>query len=90
MTPKYPTKSEAKACPRPCTACRFCDWPAFATGDDAVVALTAMCFHPTILAHGPSPVTGLSHAMPCFNLRRIGASCGIDGTLFEDKEGVQP
>lgn len=73
---------------RLCIECRWCDWPAFATGDLTVIEITAGCFHPQAKATA-SLVTGsaVGFGRPCALMRGPDAVCGPDGTLWEGKGG---
>lgn len=67
-----------------CTNCRWCDWPAFATGDLTVIEITAACFHDAAKAW-PSMVTGSREGRPCAVMRNGNAPCGPEGRLWEGK-----
>lgn len=71
-----------------CVDCVRCDWPSFATGDEAVIHLTATCFHPDVLALD-SFVVGQGFPKPCRETRSAGAICGPDATLYQPKK-VRP
>lgn len=71
-----------------CTDCARCDWPSFATGDQAVIHLTANCFHPDVLALD-SFVVGPGYPKPCREARADGAPCGPDAKLYQPK-GKRP
>lgn len=71
---------------RRCIDCRWCKWPYFATGDRAVIEITAACFHPRAEASA-SVVTGTGASRPCAIMRQPletgGAVCGPIGLLWE-------
>lgn len=77
-----------------CIDCKWCDWPAFATGDLTVIEMTAACFHPRAKAT-VSMVTGSaqSRGRPCLVTRGGGGrisdwECGPEGNLWEGKPGA--
>lgn len=66
---------------RLCVECRHCNWPEFATGNDAVIDTLASCHHP-MFENRISYVVGPINSHPCWATRQTGA-CGDAGHLFE-------
>lgn len=83
---------EIKTMTRACIDCRWCDWPAFATGELTAVEITAACFHPKAKAT-TSAVTGPAgdRGRPATLMRRelvvTDAVCGPLGLLWEGRGG---
>lgn len=79
---------------RACVDCRWCDWPAFATGDPGVIEIAARWSHPNAKAT-TSVVTGLGglRSRPCTLMRNSPVVCGAEavcgphGALWEPTGG---
>lgn len=73
---------------RPCTTCRWCDWPEFATGIPVAIEVTAACMHPKARATVSRITGGHGDARPCALMRTnrvvyADAECGPNGDLWE-------